>query len=129
MTDNLTEAAILTVVGVITVFVALISLLVAIVLLSRFASGKAAESRVVSPSTAEEAGPQVHEEPEPDKETIAAIAVSLARGMTDTAARPTKRETGWTAQPAISSQWARAGREELMRSRRKVGHRWGKPSR
>jgi len=130
MTENLTEAAILTVVGVLVVFVALIALMVTIVLLSRFASGKAAEARVVAPSIVEEAVQGVEEkQPGPDNETVAAIAVSLARAMTDTAARQTKREMGWTAQPATASPWARAGREELMRSRRKVGHRWGRPSR
>ena len=128
MTENLREAAILTVVGVLVVFVSLITLMVAIIILTRLTSGKTAEAKVVVPPVGWQEGPSGLKEPGPGKEAIAAIAVSLARIMAETGAgRPIPKEK--PGPPTRSSPWARAGRERLMRSRRKVGHRWGRSSR
>ena len=129
MTENLTEAATLTVVGVLVVFVSLVSLMVAIIVLSRLTSRKGAGAVAQAPAAAVPEAPSAGKEPAPDKETIAAIAVSLARGMAETeAVRPTRKGAPLTT-ATTSSKWASAGREELMRARRKVGHRWGRPSR
>ena len=129
MTENLTEAAILTVVGVLVVFVALVSLMVAIIVLSRLTSRKEAEAKVEASPVEVHEMPSGQQGPVPSKEAIAAIAVSLARSMAETETVRPRRQEGPVRPEAISRKWASAGREELMRSRRKVGHRWGKPSR
>lgn len=129
MTENLTEAAILTVLGVLVVFVSLTSLMVAIILLSRLTSRKAAEATTKAPATEVQEISISGMEPVPGKESIAAIAVALARSMSESETVRPKRHEGPLPPGATSSKWASAGREELMRSRRKVGHRWGRASR
>ena len=128
MTENLTEAAILTVVGILVVFVALVSLMVAIIVLSRLTSRKET-ARVEAPPVEVPDMPSGQQGPVTSKETVAAIAVSLARTMAETETVRPRRQEGPMRPEAVSRKWASAGREELMRSRRKVGHRWGKPSR
>jgi Na+-transporting methylmalonyl-CoA/oxaloacetate decarboxylase gamma subunit len=129
MAENLTEAAVITVVGVLVVFVSLAVLMVSIIVLSRLTtSRKSVQAKEAAPPIMEEGGDQ-GDERGLSNEAIAAIAVSLARTMDE--ARPVRRPPPerLAATPAGSSPWARAGREQLMRSRGKVGHQWGKPSR
>jgi Na+-transporting methylmalonyl-CoA/oxaloacetate decarboxylase gamma subunit len=128
MAENLTEAAVITVVGVLVVFVSLAVLMVSIIVLSRLTSRKSVQAKEAAPPIMEEGGDQA-EEPGLSRECIAAIAVSLARTMDE--AGPVRRTPPerLPVTPASSSPWARAGREQLMRLRGKVGHQWGKPSR
>ncbi len=128
MAENLTEAAVITVVGVLVVFVSLAVLMVSIMVLSRLTSRKGVQAKEAAPPIMEESGDR-GDEGGLSSEAIAAVAVSLARIMDEAGpVRPAPPERP-PVTPASSSPWARAGREQLMRLRGKVGHQWGKPSR
>lgn len=126
MSDNttLTEAAVLTGVGMAVVSAALILLMLAVVVLRRVMQRRkdSEEGNGAAPGATESVGPS--------KESIAAMAVSLALSMEEGRAA-TARSSGGGA-PTIgtgASPWVRAGRDQQMRSRRKVGHKWGRRSR
>ncbi len=126
MSDNttLTEAAVLTGVGMAVVLATLILLMLAVMVLRRVVQRRrdSEEGNGTAPGAAESVGP--------GKESIAAVAVGLALLMEEGTAAPARRSGGGV--PAIGtgvSPWVRAGRDQQMGSRRKVGHKWGKRSR
>ena len=106
------------------VFAALILLMLAVVVLRRVAQGRrdSEEGNGTAPGATESVGPS--------KESIAAMAVGLALLLEEGRAAPARSSGGGV--PAIgtgASPWVRAGRDQQMRSRRKVGHKWGRRSR
>ena len=120
MPEKLSEAAVLAVVGVAVVLVALTILMLAVMELSRLASGDKKNKGKAAPNVLQRQGLS--------KGSIAAMAVAMALAMEE-------RETAFTmgdgkapASRPVVSPWAAAGRERLMRSRTKTGHKWGRPS-
>ena len=114
----------LTGVGMGVVFAALILLMLAVMVLRRVVGGRRGnqEGNGTAPGAAESVGPS--------KESIAAMAVGLALLMEGRTAAPAGRSGGGV--PTVgagASPWVRAGRDQQMRSRRKVGHKWGRRSR
>jgi Na+-transporting methylmalonyl-CoA/oxaloacetate decarboxylase gamma subunit len=123
-TTTLTEAAVLTGVGMAVVFAALVLLMLAVVVLRRVMQGRgdSEEGNGTAPGATESVGPS--------KESIAAMAVGLALLMEGSRVAPAGRSGGGA--PTIgtgASPWVRVGRDQQMRSRRKVGHKWGRRSR
>jgi len=118
VTDEIAKAATIAVVGVAVVMTALTTLMLAIMVLTRLAPGKkeGAEKR-----TLEEVQGQ-----SPTKENIAAIAVAMALTMEEKEAALTVRGAQAAAPGHEVSRWASAGRERLMHSRRKPGHKRGR---
>ena len=106
------------------VFAALVLLMLAVIVLRRVAQGRRdnEEGNGTAPGATESGGPS--------KESIAAMAVGLALLMEGHRAAPAGRPGGGV--PTVgagASPWVRAGRDQQMRSRRKVGHKWGRRSR
>ncbi len=128
-TEALAESAPLVVVGMAVVFTGLFTLMVAATLMVRLSQPKnnnktekgiEAPPEVAVPSATGEA----------DKGTIAAVAVALALSMQKAITAPSERVMGAVPSPGspTGSTWTAAGREQLMRSRGKVGHKWGRRS-
>ena len=91
--------------------------------------GPVSVDRVVGPVLATEV--RRSDDPgEPGGETIAAVAVALALSMQKDRIAPSEGVMGAVppSGAAAGSTWAAAGREQLMRSRGKVGHKWGRRS-
>jgi Na+-transporting methylmalonyl-CoA/oxaloacetate decarboxylase gamma subunit len=120
MRDELWEAATIAVIGVAMVMTALTILMLAIMVLTRLAPGKK-ESKVEA--TIEVAHRQI-----PGKESVAAIAVAMALAMEEEEKGSSHRGPQTIAPGHTASRWVFAGREQLMRSRRKTGQKWGRPS-
>ena len=118
MLERLADPALIAVLGITVVMIALFILMVAIMLLTRLFPGKNGAIEM----------PKVMEGDEPTKESVAAIAVAMALAMEKKESDSSGRHT----QPVDSghqvSRWTSAGRERLMRSRRKPGQKWGRPS-
>lgn len=118
MREQLWEAATIAVVGVAVVMATLTILMLAIMLLTRLFPGKNGAIEM----------PKVMEGDEPTRESVAAIAVAMALAMEKKESDSSGRHT----QPVDSghqvSRWTSAGRERLMRSRRKPGQKWGRSS-
>lgn len=120
--DQLRSAGTLIGVGMAVVFVALLTLMVAIMIVNRLAPERArkAEGPTVLEGIADE---------ESERLRVAVMAVALAAAMqkeTEAAARPAViGPVGWAGQP---SRWAMAGREQVMRDRGKAGRQWGRRS-
>jgi Na+-transporting methylmalonyl-CoA/oxaloacetate decarboxylase gamma subunit len=124
-TDVLLDSAVLVLMGMAVVFTGLFTLMVAAMVLVRF-----------SPRSNTGAGRQTMAEVvraiEPggtDGATIAAMAVALALSMRKDGIAPLAGAAGGFS-PSVgpAGTWAAAGREQQMRSRGKVGHKWGRRS-
>jgi len=100
--------------------VALTILMVAIMLLTRLAPGKKGNGEIEIPNATE--GDR------PTKESIAAIAVAMALAMKEQEAGKIRGHDMSPDSLPVASRWSAAGRERLMRSRRKTGQKWGRPS-
>lgn len=124
MAENLLEAAVLTVTGMLVVFTALVILLVVLIVLTRLTSRKGAETEEAEVSVS-----VAGEDTKPSKESIAVMAAGLAWALEKAGTAAGKEKIELLIPPTVSSPWVKAGREELMRSRGKVGHQWGKRSR
>lgn len=120
MRDEVWEAATIAVIGVAMVMTALTVLMLVIMVLTRLAPGKK-ESKVEA--TSEVAHRQI-----PGKESVAAIAVAMALAMEEEEKGSSHRGPQTIAPGHTASRWASAGRERLMRSRRKTGQKWGRSS-
>ncbi|MBM4444284.1 MAG: hypothetical protein FJ020_03135 [Chloroflexi bacterium] len=126
-TSALKESALLVVVGMAVVFVGLFILMVAATAVVRLSQrnnngGLAGQTRAVPVPAAEHR--------ERDGEAIAAMAVALALSLQKDRVAPSGVLMGGippSGAPA-GGTWAAAGREQLMRSRGKVGHKWGRRS-
>lgn len=120
--DRLGEAGILIGVGMAVVFAALLSLMVAIMIVNRLAPERARKAE----------GPTVLgaiEIEEAERERVAVVAVALARAMEkETGGAPQVTAVGGAGVAGEPTRWAMAGREQLMRSRGKAGRQWGKRS-
>lgn len=115
------DAATIAVVGVVVVMAALTILMMAIMVINRLVPGnKGAKTSAV---------PEDLEGESCEKESVAAIALAVALAMVDNEATLNGRGTQSTAPGHEVSRWASAGRERLMRSRRKTGRKWGRLSR
>lgn len=126
-TEALAESALLVVVGMAVVFTGLFILMVAATLMVRLSQpNNKTEKGIETPP--EIAGPSATGEA--DKGTIAAVAVALALSMQKAITAPSERVMGAVPSPGspTGSTWTAAGREQLMRSRGKVGHKWGRRS-
>jgi Na+-transporting methylmalonyl-CoA/oxaloacetate decarboxylase gamma subunit len=122
-TDTLAKAAILTVIGMVVVFVGLIILMLAIMVLQKVASGK--KTGVEIRQAVSKTGESEH----PSKASIAAMAVGLAWLMEESEAASARgQEAMAPVHGAGEGPWTIAGREQQMRSRGKVVHQWGRPS-
>lgn len=122
LTEKLAEAATLLGVGMAVVFSALVILMLAIVIINRLAPERARKTDA----------PVVLEEVETgalDRGKIAVLAVALAKAMEEeqevTRTQPMVGPPGAAGEP---SRWAVSGREQVMRSRGKVGRQWGRRS-
>lgn len=120
--EQLGEAGTLIGVGMAVVFFALVTLMVAVMIVNRLAPERARKAE----------GPTVLgaiEIEESERERVAAVAVAVARAMegeTEGAAqRAAMGPVGTAGEP---SRWALAGRDQLMRSRGKAGRQWGRRS-
>ena len=115
------DAAIIAVLGVAVVMAALTALMIAIMLITRLApGGKDAKTKSALTEQQDES---------PEKESVAVIALALALAMQrQNAAPPGHSAPAGAPEPSVS-RWASAGREQLMRSRRKAGRTWGRSSR
>ena len=120
--EQLGEAALLIVVGMLVVFAALVILMVAIMILNRLFPDKGKKTE--GPALLESVGTG-----ESERERVAVLAVALAKAMErDQEVIPEQRvmsATGWAGEP---SRWAASGREQAMRSRGKAGRQWGRRS-
>lgn len=116
MLPRLTESAMLTLVGMLVVFIVLTILMLAIMVLSRVAPARE--------ETKEGTAPQVAEPEAADKQAVAAIAVALAQAMQESEPAATEQAVAAPEPPAGASPWAVSGREQLMRSRGGAGRRW-----
>ncbi len=119
MRESLVEAAILVLVGMAVVFAALVILMLAIMIVSRLTPEKARKGEAQHPA---------FETDVPGNEKIAAIAVALARHMEDSKARAEDNEIDVVLRSGEAGRWLTFGREQAMRSRRKVGRQWGRRS-
>jgi hypothetical protein len=105
------------------VFVGLSILMLAIMVLQKVALGK--KTGVEIRQTASKTGELEH----PSKASIAAMAVGLAWLMEENeAASAIGQEAMAPVHGAGEGPWIIAGREQQMRSRGKVVHQWGRPS-
>lgn len=102
------------------VMTALTILMLAIMVLTRLAPGKKENKVEVTTKAVEGISPT--------KESIAAIAVAMALAMEEEQKGSSHRGPQTIAPGHTASRWVSAGREQLMRSRRKAGQKWGKPS-
>lgn len=126
-TEALWESALLVVVGMAVVFSGLFILMVAATVVVRLPQ-RNNNRGAAKQSNAESVPPAEHRER--GSEAIAAVAVALALSMQKEGAAPSGRAMSAvlpSGAPA-GSTWAVAGREQLMRSRGKVGHKWGRRS-
>lgn len=122
-TETLGKAAILSVIGMVVVFVGLTILMWAIMVLQKVASGK--KTGVEIRQTVSKTGELEH----PGKASIAAMAVGLAWLMEESEAASARgQEAMAPVHGAVGGPWIIAGREQQMRSRGKVVHQWGRPS-
>lgn len=120
MTEQLPEAAMLALIGAVVVFTGLAILMLAIMVLSRLTSGNKKNKEMVTARIVQGHGP--------GKESVAAIAVGLTLLMEEHEAASASEHGKAPAPGLMSSPWAAAGREQLMRYRRKAGHQWGSRS-
>ena len=113
MPEKLVEAAMLAVAGVAMVMAGLTVLMLAVMVLCRLV-----------PGDKEKAASKVLQEQGLSKESIAAMAVAMALAMEE---QKTGSTIGLDEAPVprpLVSPWSAAGRERLMRSRTKTGHKW-----
>jgi Na+-transporting methylmalonyl-CoA/oxaloacetate decarboxylase gamma subunit len=123
--DALRDSAVLVLMGMAVVFIGLLTLMVAATVLVRFSrrnntgAGRQMTAEVVRST---ELG-------DTDGATIAAMTVALALSLRQNGIAPLAGAAGGFA-PSVGpvSTWAAAGREQQMRSRGKVGHKWGRRS-
>ncbi|MCX5992065.1 MAG: OadG family protein [Chloroflexi bacterium] len=120
MTKQLPEAAMLALIGAVVVFAGLAILMLAIMVLNRLLPG--------NKKNKEEIAPGIVEGQSPSKESIAAIAVAVALLMEEHEAASASEHGDAPAPRLMVSPWAAAGRQQLMLSRRKAGHQWGRSS-
>jgi Na+-transporting methylmalonyl-CoA/oxaloacetate decarboxylase gamma subunit len=116
--DALRDSAVLVLMGMAVVFTGLFTLMVAATVLVRF-------SRRNNTGAGGQTTAEVFRSTEPgetDGATIAAMAVALALSVRKDGMAPLAPSVG----PV--STWAAAGKEQQMRSRGKVGHKWGRRS-
>jgi Na+-transporting methylmalonyl-CoA/oxaloacetate decarboxylase gamma subunit len=116
MPEKLPEAAMLAVTGVAMVMTGLTILMLAVMVLCRLVSG--------DKDNKEKSAPNVLQRQGISKESIAAMAVAMALAMEE---QKTASTIGHDEAPVprfMVSSWAAAGRERLMRSRTKTGHKW-----
>jgi Na+-transporting methylmalonyl-CoA/oxaloacetate decarboxylase gamma subunit len=123
--DALRDSAVLVLMGMAVVFTGLFTLMVAATVLVRF-------SRRNNTGTGGQTTAEVFRSTEPgetDGATIAAMAVALALSVRKDGMAPLAGAAGGLA-PSVGpvSIWAAAGKEQQMRSRGKVGHKWGRRS-
>lgn len=122
--DALLDSALLVLMGMAVVFTGLFTLMVASAALVRFSrrnngAGKRTPAEVVRPAGPGETGGAA----------IAAMAVALALSMRrDRIAPSVGLAGGVPPSGGPAGAWAAAGREQQMRSRGKVGHKWGRRS-
>jgi len=121
VTDELAKAATIAVIGVAVVMAALTTLMLVIMVLTRLAPGKEEDAEKGTLEEVQGEGPT--------KENIAAIAVAMALTMEEKEAALTVRGAQAAVPGHEVSRWASAGRERLMHSGRKPGHKWGRRSR
>ncbi len=125
-TEAVLDSALLVVVGMAVVFTGLFILMVSaivVVRLSQRNNNGAGREPATEVCRSDDPG-------EPGGATIAAVAVALALSMQRDRLAPSEGLMG-TVPPsgtAAGSTWAAAGREQQMRSRGKVGHKWGRRS-
>lgn len=124
-TDALLDSALLVLMGMAVVFTGLITLMVAATVVVRLSrrnntgAGKQTTAEVV----------RLTEPCETDGAAVAAMTVSLALSMRqDGIASLAGAAGGFAASGGPAGTWAAAGREQQMRSRGKVGHKWGRRS-
>ena len=106
----------LAVTGVAVVLVGLTILMLAVLVLCRLAPG--------DKENKEKAAPNVLQGQGLSKESIAAMAVAMALAMEEQNTGSTVRHDEAPVPRPVVSPWAAAGRERLMRSRTKTGHKW-----
>ncbi len=121
MAGEIAEAAALAVVGIATVLSALAILMVATMVVMRVVQGRREESKEIP-----EPDPDPDRERFPAGERVAVIAVAVALAMQkEQAASPARVGTTSMTHAAVN-QWQTAGRQRLMRSRKKAGRQWGR---
>ena len=113
------DAATIAVIGVGVVLAALSILMIAITVITRLVPGSK-ESK--ADTTLEEV-----QDESPEKESVAVVAVAIALAMEAEKVAYAVGGAPVIQRPA-ASRWAAAGREQLMRSRRNTGRKWGRPS-
>ncbi len=125
-TDALLDSTVLVVVGMAVVFVGLVILMVSATILVRFSQrSNNVSAREQAPAVAPSADLGM-----PGGEAVAAVAVALALSVWTGRDAPSRALPGGVPMPGApaGSTWAAAGREQQMRSRGKVGHKWGRRS-
>ena len=128
-TEALLDSALLVLVGMAVVFSGLFILMVAATIVVRFSRRNGDNNTGGAERSAPEVVPST-DTGEPRGETVAAVAVALALSMQKAVIAPSERVMGAVPSPGSlsGSTWTAAGREQLMRSRGKVGHKWGRRS-
>jgi Na+-transporting methylmalonyl-CoA/oxaloacetate decarboxylase gamma subunit len=124
-TDALLDSALLVLIGMAVVFTGLFTLMVSATVVVRFSrrdntgAGRQTTAEVVRPAGLGETGGAA----------IAAMAVALALSMQRDRIAPLGGLAGGVPPSGgPAGTWAAAGREQQMRSRGKVGHKWGRRS-
>lgn len=120
MAGEIAEAAALAVVGIATVLSALAILMVATMVVMRVVQGRGEESKEIP-----EPEPDPDRERFPAGERVAVIAVAVVLAMQKEQAASPGRDTTSMTHAAVN-QWQTAGRQRLMRSRKKAGRQWGR---
>jgi Na+-transporting methylmalonyl-CoA/oxaloacetate decarboxylase gamma subunit len=119
MPEKLPEAAMMAVAGMAAVLVALTILMLAVMVLCRLMPGDKENKKKAAPNVLQGHGVS--------KESIAAMAVAMALAMDEKKPTSTIGHDEAPVPRPMVSPWAAAGRERLMRSRTKTGHKWRSP--
>ena len=109
-------------VGMLVVFAALFTLMVAIMIMNRLFPDKGKKTEV--PALAEAILSE-----QSDRERVAVLAVALAKAMEkEREVIPEQRTMNAVGPSGEPSRWAASGREQAMRSRGRAGRQWGRRS-